>query len=859
MSSLQTRLKGRQDRSSKGRETPPAIVSINYREDDRAQQSRAEITCQAARSSSNVREDTKSQRPTSISDTASIVFTGPRGNGKSSLAVISGLLLRRRVVDVDADFIATHGVSKTGFKRKYGAENLRLKELETTRTLLMRYDKGCVIACGPQIAAEQLRGFMTEYRKTHAVIYVTRSVDDIENYLGVKERGKMQQWMKNIQGNYHQVSNFEFFNLPERWDEQEQQSPALKRLQYILSHRLVSQRKVHALQGTQTALARFLAVALGYNASSLSHDIFPTIYPSLPERRVYSNSMRISVTALATEKMTIGEIPAGADVVEMVLDARDPRCSAAMASGMVGRFMAEIRRFLAVPIVYDVCMANKDINDWPLYFGMLYDGLRLAPEYLTVDLDATSEDIQQLTLRRGCTTILGNQDTTVAKSDFWLSSEPLVQYNRAAQLGCGVVRLTKPCHTTGDNFSCLTFIEKVKALPDGIPVIAYNTGDKENTQIEDVLPRPTTLSIRERWGSLFDMHILHHLEFFLVGSVKNSLSPAMHNAAFQILGMPHVYNTHEAKDLEELCVLLSRPNFGGASVSLPLKKDVLTLIQRLSPSAELIGASNTILPVRGWKEDLVPSDPRCKEYRHRAGPVTMLYGDNTDWIGICACLSRSISPANSVNHETTGLVIGAGGMARAAVYCLLYLGVRNICIFNRTVSRAQAVRKHYEQVFGKFSQSKSQCSPQTTESAQSTGLRITVLESIDIPWPSNFCQPNIVICAIKAYDNHLPATRPFTMPPAWMKSPTGGVIVELAYHTPETPLMRQLREGSYPGWSVVDPVEVLFEQACAQWELFTGSRAPRKTMWEACLNQYANAMERDDYQNSKFGISIRND
>lgn len=712
--------------------------------------------------------------------------------------MISGLLLRRRVVDADADFIATHGVSKTGFKRKYGAENLRLKEIETTRTLLMRYDKGCVIACGQQIAAEQLRGFMTEYRKTHAVIYVTRSVGDIENYLGVKERGKMQQWMENIQGNYHQVSNFEFFNLLERWDEQEQQNPALKRLQSVLSHRLVSQRKVHTLQRTQTALARFLAVALGYNASSLSHDIFPTIYPSLPERRVYSNSMRISVTALATEEMAIREIPAGADAVEMVFDARDPRCSAAMASGMVGQFVAEIRRFLAVPIVYDVCMANKDINDWPLYFGMLYDGLRFAPEYLTVDLDATSEDIRQLISKRGCTTILGNQYTAVAKSDFWLSSEPLVQYKRAAQLGCGVVRLTKPCHTIGDNFSCLAFIEKAKALPDGIPVIAYNTGfsgcislvcnptlttvftsDKENTQIENVLPHPTTLTIRERWGSLFDLHILHRLEFFLVGSVKNSLSPAMHNAAFQILGMPHVYNSHEAKDLDELRVLLFRPTFGGASVTLPLKKDVLTLIQRLSPSAELIGASNTILPVRGWKDGPVPSDPRCKEHRHRAGPVTMLYGDNTDWIGICACLSRSISPANSVNYETTGLVIGAGGLARAAVYCLLYLGVRNIFIFNRTVSHAQAVRKHYEQVFEKFSQSKSQYSPQTTESAQSKGLRITVLESIDIPWPSKFCQPNIVICAIKAYDNRLPTTRPFTMPPAWMKNPTGGVVVEV--------------------------------------------------------------------------------
>ena len=61
--------------------------------------------------------------------------------------------------------------------------------------------------------------------------------------------------------------------------------------------------------------------------------------------------------------------------------------------------------------------------------------------------------------------------------------------------------------------------------------------------------------------------------------------------------------------------------------------------------------------------------------------------------------------------------------------------------------------------------------------------------------------------------------------------------------------MKQFRVYKYPGWSVVDPVEVMFEQACAQWELFTGSKAPRKSMWEACLNQYADAMERDDYKN----------
>lgn len=59
--------------------------------------------------------------------------------------------------------------------------------------------------------------------------------------------------------------------------------------------------------------------------------------------------------------------------------------------------------------------------------------------------------------------------------------------------------------------------------------------------------------------------------------------------------------------------------------------------------------------------------------------------------------------------------------------------------------------------------------------------------------------------------------------------------------------MKQFREEKHFGWTIIDPIEVLFEQACAQWELFTGNQAPRKVMWEACLNEYAKKMENHDY------------
>lgn len=220
------------------------------------------------------------------------------------------------------------------------------------------------------------------------------------------------------------------------------------------------------------------------------------------------------------------------------------------------------------------------------------------------------------------------------------------------------------------------------------------------------------------------------------------------------------------------------------SVSLPFKQDIPTLVTKLSPSAELIGASNTILPIRKAEENQEISDPRGKEHRHRVGPIEILYADNTDWMGICACVSRSISPANSVNPETAGLVIGAGGMAPAAVYCLLYLGVRSICIYNRTPAHAQSLAKHFQKVFTDFVHSKVHNLPRLGEKIQSSGLRIRVLDSVDTPWPEDISRPSIVICAIKAYDRQKSVTPPFRMPQLWMGNPTGGIVVEVRIQLP---------------------------------------------------------------------------
>ena len=292
-----------------------------------------------------------------------------------------------------------------------------------------------------------------------------------------------------------------FLAYLKRWKETDERCPAQERLQSVLPQRVIPQKRVQMLQKTKTALARFLQAALGHDAASLSHTIFQTLYPSLPERRLYSTTVCILVTAAAHGGIDISQVSAGADAVELVLDARDPECKAFVASGTVGQLVAEIRRFLAVPIIYHVHLPHPKIKDWPSYFDLLYEGLRYAAEYLTVNLDTPDAEIRSLISKRGCTTIIGHQENTSGRALFWQSPEPLNQYTRATRLGCGAVRLVKLCETMAENYWCMTFIDKINTTPDNIPVIAYNTGGLGslsqicNARLSPVLNSPSLQSI----------------------------------------------------------------------------------------------------------------------------------------------------------------------------------------------------------------------------------------------------------------------------------------------------------------------------------------------------------------------------
>jgi shikimate 5-dehydrogenase len=206
--------------------------------------------------------------------------------------------------------------------------------------------------------------------------------------------------------------------------------------------------------------------------------------------------------------------------------------------------------------------------------------------------------------------------------------------------------------------------------------------------------------------------------------------------------------------------------------------------------------------------------------------VQALYGDNTEWIGIRSCVRRGLSPANAVRPSSCGLVIGAGGMARAAVYALLQLGVTNIVIFNRTIEKAERLAAHFTRLV----------SSTVTKKSQGPLPNFHVLKTRNDEWPESFRQPTIVLSCIPADPIDGGPAAHFTLPVSWMRSATGGVVMEIAYKTLNTPLKQQMR--AEPAYTYMDGLDFLPEQAFAQFELFCGKRAPRRVMREEVLRAW---------------------
>jgi shikimate dehydrogenase len=272
------------------------------------------------------------------------------------------------------------------------------------------------------------------------------------------------------------------------------------------------------------------------------------------------------------------------------------------------------------------------------------------------------------------------------------------------------------------------------------------------------------------------------IQLGLIGyPLGHSLSPKIHNAALKACGLEGDYSLFpiQSDDKRGLKDLLSRVRSGeitGLNVTIPHKQNVIEFLDELTPTAQAIGAVNTIY----MRQD-------------------KLVGDNTDAPGFLSDLNRFLAGTQLtfVNHRTA-IVLGAGGSARAVVYALLNDGW-NVTVTARRIEQAQHLADSF------------------------TNYQLLVAD-----FSSFIIHPSCLIVN----------TIPLGMTPNIDQSPlpehtslsTQTIIYDLVYNPRETKLVRDAR---VQGLSATTGLGMLIEQAALAFELWTGQTPPREVLLDA--------------------------
>jgi shikimate dehydrogenase len=140
--------------------------------------------------------------------------------------------------------------------------------------------------------------------------------------------------------------------------------------------------------------------------------------------------------------------------------------------------------------------------------------------------------------------------------------------------------------------------------------------------------------------------------------VGHSLSPVMHNAAYQAMGLPAKYLTFQVLNAAEALRRIRDMEIHGASVTMPFKTAMMAHLDGADEDSRVIGAVNTL---------------RVQEGK--------ILGTNTDWIGF----NRSLKQHLDMKGKTFA-ILGSSGAARAAVFGIRKEGGNPLVLYRNPVT-----------------------------------------------------------------------------------------------------------------------------------------------------------------------------
>ena len=510
------------------------------------------------------------------------------------------------------------------------------------------------------------------------------------------------------------------------------------------------------------------------------------------------------------------EIFVGSDAVELRVDLLHmPReANGAPSADWVANQLSILRGLIALPIIFTVRTMSQGgkfhDHDHESILALSLLALRMGVEFLDLEMQLPEPILDQITSTKGNTSVIASHHDPKGTLS-WSNGSWVPFYNKALLYG-DIIKLVGVARDFEDNAKLQQFRAWAQSA-NSTPIVAINMGRKgQLSRIQNTFLTPVThseltekaapgqLSVAEIYTALALHGDTEPKKFYLFGKpICQSPSPPLHNSLFQGVGLPHKYEMFESEKVDDLKPILGSEDFGGASVTIPLKLDIKQYLDSVSPDAQLIGAVNTIVPNLSQKS-------ACIEGGY------FLTGQNTDWKGMQLVLEKA---GSCVGKGHSGLVIGAGGTARAAIYALHAEGFSPIYLVGRTAAKLEDLVRSFPEDY--------HLQVVTSETTQSLSSPPSVaIGTIPADQPINAELENTLKQILKAHNaDKQDANQAHPVPSASLadKSVPQRVLLEMAYKPSETPLMEMARDS---GWKTIPGREVLAAQAVYQFEAWTG-------------------------------------
>ncbi len=271
--------------------------------------------------------------------------------------------------------------------------------------------------------------------------------------------------------------------------------------------------------------------------------------------------------------------------------------------------------------------------------------------------------------------------------------------------------------------------------------------------------------------------------------VAHTLSPTIHNAAFNHLKLDFVFLAFRVKtaDLENAMRGMRGLGIHGLNVTMPHKSAVIGYLDEVDSTVKFLGSANTIL--------------------NKAGKLS---GFNTDGVGALKALREN----GVALSDKKVLLLGAGGAAKAVAFSFAQ-EAGELAILNRAAEKAAVLADALNRVLGKkivggaLSPRAVQKNLQDADilvNATSVGMHPNINQSLVAP---QWLRPNLT-------------------------------VMDIVYNPVETKLAKDARAA---GTKVISGVEMLIYQGAASFEIWTGCSAPIEVMRKAALNKLSSAGE----------------